>query len=244
MANDIKNTVTTYFLEMPASGKELLGGIRHWDNLKAALDGDSLWIKDISEEQAESAQIKGLPYARIYYAKEGLLFLKDRLLPEKKLPGALLWSPLLYILPVVLPSLNHNYFGIDQKIDVKIVSSQHVKPVAAMMANRKAAGLYIQTAPRVRLEKLHWLGIDDNVLIAGTPLLPVEGRSYWLYNDFLLPSGFEFELPLLAKKLKQQLDPQNNAVILWQEDNTYITLNKDDFMPLTISSFRLTYPEM
>lgn len=242
MANYATNTVTDYLLEIPAVHKELLGHIRHWDNLKAAFEGETLWVKEINFEQFESALIKGLPYCKIYYAKEGLLFLKDSLLPVRKLPQVL-WSPLAYALPVVLPSINHNYFGISQKARVKIVPSQKEQAVYAILAEKTTTGDYIQTAPKVRLNKLKWVGVDNNLLIVGTPLLPIVGQSYWMYTDFLVPSGFDFELPLLAKKFKQHIDPNNRLIILWQENNTYIAIEKEAFMPLSISSFRLTYAE-
>jgi len=241
MAKYTANPVTDYLLELPATHKELLGHIRHWDNLKAAFEGDNLWLKDISSEQADSTLIKALPYSKLYYAKDGLLFLKGSLLPVKKMPQAL-WSPLVYALPVSLPAINHNYFGINQKIAITILPSQKEQPAYAVLAEKAAAGNYIQTAPKVRLSKLTWVGINNSLLIAGTPLLPVAGRSYWLSNDFLLPLGFDFELPLLAKKLKQQIDPDNSTLILWQHNNTYLSIKKEAFMPLSISSFRLTYP--
>ncbi|UTA66943.1 hypothetical protein [Emticicia sp. 21SJ11W-3] len=243
MAENTANAIKDYLLEIPAAHKETLGSIRHWDNLRAAFEGDTLWLKDINSEQADSVLIKGLPYSKVYYLKNGLLFLKDSLLPVKKLPQGNLWSPLAYTLPLTLPSFNHNYFGIRQKIAIRIVAADKEQPVFALLADKKNAGEYIQTAPKVRLNKLKWVGIDDNLLIAGTPLLPLPGRTYWLNNDFLLPSGFEFELPLLAKKLKQQIDPMNNMVILWQDDNTYIPIEKVAFVQLSISSFRLTYPQ-
>lgn len=242
MADDTANIITTFLLEIPAVHKELVGQIRHWDNLKAAFDGDSLWIKEINPEQAESALIKGLPYSKVYYAKSGLLFLKDSLLPVKKMPQ-LLWSPLAYALPVSLPSLNHNFFGIEQKITIKMVPSQQEQPTYAVWIDKKVAGEYILTAPKVRLNRLKWVDIDHNPLILGTPLLPVAGRSYWMYNDFLLPTGFEFQLPLLTKVLKQRIDPDNKKLILWLENNTYITIEKEALMPLSISSYRLTYSE-
>lgn len=240
MADYTANIVTDYLLEIPAVHKELLGHLRHLSNLKAAFVEETLWVKEISPDQAESALIKGLPYSKLYYSKGGLLFFKDGLLPVRKLPQAL-WSPLAYVLPVELPSFNHNYFGISQKIEIKIMPSQKEQPVYAVLTDKTTGGDYIQRAPKVRLHKLKWLGIDENLLIVGTPLLPVAGRSFWMYNDFLLPLGFDFELPLLAKKFKQHLDPDNKLIILWQDNNTYLSVEKEAFMPLSISSFRLTY---
>jgi len=242
MADYTANTIISYLLEIPAVHKELLGHLRHLGNLKAALVDEVLWVKEISPDQAESALIKGLPYSKLYYSKGGLLFFKDSLLPARKLPQAL-WSPLAYVLPVELPSFNHNYFGISQKIRVKITPSQKEQPVYAVLTDKTTAGDYIQTAPKVRLNKLKWLGVGKSLLIVGTPLLPVAGRSFWMYNDFLIPLGFDFELPLLAKKLKQRLDPDNKMIILWQDNNTYLSVEKEAFKPLSISSFRLTYSD-
>lgn len=242
MADDTANIINTFLLEIPVAHKELLGKIRHWDNLKAAFESDTLWIKDINPEQVDSALIKGLPYSKVYYAKGGLLFLKDSLLPVKKMPQ-LLWSPLVYTIPVSLPSFNHNFFEIEQKIAVKIMPSQQEQPVCAVWLDQKTAAEYIQTAPKVRLNRLKWVDVDHNPLLVGTPLLPVAGRSYWRYNDFLVPTGFEFQLPLLTKVLKQRIDPDNKQLILWLENNTYITIEKEALMPLSISSFRLTYSE-
>lgn len=241
MAEHAANNITEYWLEIPAAYKQLLGNIRHWDNLRAAFEGESLWVRDISNDQAESALIKGLPYSKLYYAREGLLFPKGSLLPSGKMPHAL-WSPLAYAIPVYMPSLNHNYFGISQAIAVNIIQSQQEQPVYAVLAQKEGAGTYITTAPKVRLSMLKWVVVGNELLITGTPLLPVKGRSYWMCNDFLIPCGFEFELPLLAKKFKQKTDPHNHMVILWLEDNTYVCIRREDFMPLSISSFRLTFP--
>src|SRR5262249_30650712 len=115
------------------------------------------------------------------------------------------------------------------------------QPVYAVLADREPAGDYIQIAPKIRLSQLKWLGIDNDILMLGTPVLPITGRSFWKHNDFLLPAGFEFEFPLLSNKLKLQLDHENKNVILWLQNNTYILLEKETFMPLSISSFRLTY---
>lgn len=241
MAKDTADPVDGYFLEIDAAHKELLGHIRHWDTLKGALSGSTLWIKGIMPAEADSIAIQAIPYIKLYYQKEGLLFAKGSLLPAKKLPSALLWSPLNTMLPAALPPLNHNYFGISQKVDVKLVQSAMEQEPVALLVTKDEAAAYIESAPKVRLQRLLWAGIDDKVVLVGTPLLPVAGKAFWQQENMLLPAGYALELPVLAKAMKKMLDPKGEHVILWQQDGRYVLVPTDALKPLSISSFRLTY---
>ena len=240
MAENTSDSINSYIVEIENKDRSFLGGIRHWENLKAATDGPTLWIKDFTPQQIESVEVQSIPYKKIYYQVENLLFFKGSRLPEKKMKSVLLWSPLSRLLPLELPSLNHNYFGISGKIMVNIVASHtEQNPVAILTAVKKAAQ-YIEGAAKVRLDGLSWIGIDDDALIAGTPLLPLEGQTYWLGGGMLIPTGFDLEFPQLYTYIKDSIAPGEN-IIMWQKNGSYILLPKHKFIPLSISSFRLTY---
>jgi len=242
MAKDTTNHITTYILEIATSNASLLGQIRHWDNLKGAIYDTTIWIKDITPQQADSPEVMAIPYKTLYYQKENLLFAKGSLLPVKKMRLALLWSPLDRLLPVNLPPLNHNFFGITSEVSVNIIPSAIEQEPYALLLNREEAASYITTAPKVRLQNLHYSGIDNDVLVLGTPLLPVSGQTYWRINNMLIPAGYDFELPLLYSTVENLIDPDGNNLILWQANGRYALLPKEAVMPLSISSFRLTYP--
>jgi len=74
----------------------------------------------------------------------------------------------------------------------------------------------------------------------GTPLLSFPGKTYWSKNGHLLPAGFDFEFKnvsiLLQKKYNEELDKW----LVWKEDGSYLSINKNDFRKLSVSSFRLT----
>lgn len=228
-------------METEAGNTVLLGHIRHWDNLKAAIDNNTLWVKDITPEQADSIELQSIPYKQLYYLKDNLLFLKDSLLPTKKITTALLWSPLIRLLPVTLPALNHNFFGINSKVAIKIVPAITEQQPFALLTTIKNAKQYIETAPQVRLQKILWIGINNNVLLLGTPLLPVKGQTYWQVHNMLLPAGFDFEFPVLYQTVQKMIDATGENTIVWQQDGSYILLNTKNIRPLSISSFRLTY---
>lgn len=230
-----------YFLEINKEHKEFLGTIRHWENLKTAYETNTIWVKDFSSEQINSAEILQIQYAKIFVLKENLLFEKDKLLPVKKLPSGLLWTPILRALPVSLPKFNHNFFGIDQKIKMVLKPSENVKEAYALLTDYEEAKSYILTAPKYRLEPLRWVVIDKKVLIIGTPLLPLKGDSYWFDNNFLIPSGYDFEWNVLTKILQKQLNPFEENIIFWNKDSSYSSILKNNIKELSISSFRLTF---
>ncbi|MEM0575056.1 hypothetical protein [Flavobacterium polysaccharolyticum] len=230
-----------YFLEIKKEHKDFLGAIRHWDNLKVAFETDTIWIKDFSAEQIISTELLQIPYTKLYELKDNLLFEKGKLLPVKKLSSGLLWAPILRALPVSLPMFNHNFFGIDQKIKMVLKPSENVKEAYALLADYEEVKSYILTAPKYRLELLRWVVIDKKVLIIGTPLLPLKGITYWFENDFLIPSGYDFEWNVLAKTLQEKINPSAEDLVLWNTDNTYSKIPIKNIKPLSISSFRLTF---
>lgn len=230
-----------YFLEIKKEHKDFLGAVRHWENLKIAFETNTIWIKEFSAEQINSSEILQIPYAKIYELKENLLFERGKQLPAKKLPSGLLWSPVLRGLPVSLPNFNHNFFGIDQRLKIALKQSEDVKEAHALLVKFQELKTYIESAPKFRLEPLKWVVINNKALIIGKPLLPLKGDTYWFKNDFLVPSGYDFEWPVLTQTLKDKLNPFDKNLIVWNKDNSYSSIQKQNIKPLSISSFRLTF---
>jgi hypothetical protein len=232
-----------FFLKINSEHKELLALIRSWDNLKVASDSQYIWIKDFTNKQLESSELHQIPFAIIYELKDNLLFVKGSLLPSQKLPSELLWTPILRALPLELPSFNHNFFGINEQVNLQILPSEVENDAFVLITTFAEAEKYTITAPEVRLQKLQWVVIDSKIVFFGTPLLPIQGETYWKNNNFLLPSGYDFEFPVLSDLLQEKINPEQNNWVFWQKDATYFTVSKQNLKPLSISSFRLTFSE-
>jgi hypothetical protein len=230
-----------YFLEINKKNIEFLGAIRNWDNVKAAFDEQSVWVKDFLFEQLSAVEIQQIPFHIIYELKNNLLFKKGSLLPSKKLPSGLLWTPIARALPVALPNFNHNYFGIDQKLEIHLKPSEAVREPYALLTDYSELEHYIEKAPDFRLKPLSWVILEKKILIFGNPLLPVKGETYWLKDDFLLPTGYDFEWSALSKTVQQFLNPSEENIIIWNKNNNSIVIAKNKMKPLSISSFRLTF---
>jgi hypothetical protein len=229
-----------YYACLPAERKLDLASIRHWDNVKVATDSGSIWVKGFSDFQIISKEVKSIPIKNLYFEKEGHLFPLGSSLPAQVVPS-LLWSPMDRALPMELPSFNHNYFGVDQSISLQLVADGEERETYAMKANLHDLEKYLTHASQVRLEKINWLILNSTqALLVGKPVLPIPGNTYWRFGQFLLPDGYHFDLPILAKALAQKLNQQNTDWILWDVDNTYTRIPQLSFMPLSRSSLRNT----
>jgi len=229
-----------YLLEIGKEHKPFLATIRHWSNIKIAFGERAIWLKEFTEEQMKSANLLQIPHLTIYLVKDNLLFLKGSLLPTKKVPSALLWAPIQKAIPIELPDMNHNYFGIQEKIAINLTASETEREAYGLLTNFASAKHYIESAPEVRLQSLGWVFLKDSVLFLGTPLLPLQGTTFWKRNQLLLPTGFDLEFPILSNVITKSVDPNSEHWIVWSEDNSYVLVPKESFNQLSISSLRLT----
>lgn len=240
MAEDSSNGIKTFWAGLPKADEDFLGAIRDWKNVHIAIDEEIIWLKGFTDEQAASSEIQQLPNFILYELRDGLLFRKDALVPSKKMRTALLWTPIDKALKLTFPISNNNFFGIDEKIDVKLKPSEEEKPAMALLCSISEIKEVIITTPKFKLEKLDWIVINDKALFMGTPLLGFPGKTFWLKDDHLLPTGFDFEFKNLSSLLQRKYNECNEDWLLWSENGSVLPIKKEDFRKLSVSSFRLT----
>ncbi|KFF08081.1 hypothetical protein [Chryseobacterium luteum] len=240
MAEDPSKCIKEFWAELPRAGEDFVGAIRDWKNVQIAADDDTIWLKGFTEEQAVSADIRQLPDFVMYELRKGLLFKKEALVPSKKMRTALLWSPIYKALRLTFPASNNNYFGISEKVEVRLKPGNEEHPAVALVSTMAEIKDYIPAQPNFKLEKIEWTVIGDQALFLGTPLLSLPGKTYWTKNGHLLPAGFDFEFKNLSSLLQQQYNKESDKWLLWKEDGTYLPIKREDFRQLSVSSFRLT----
>lgn len=231
------------YVRIPKSSIELLGNIRHWKNLKLAYESDFIWLKGLSSEQLNSVPIKCIPLHTCYYENEQKLSLIGSLLPNCSIPQVL-WTPIQRALPLELPTLNHNYFGKHEKLAVELVLSTKEQEGYALLTDVNNLEKFIETSPAVRLKSLKWTIINkEKALILGSPLLPIQGKVYWRWNHFLIPAGYQFNHPSLAKSIHESMRIDAQTWVLWSEKHC-CTIPSKDLQALSLSSFRKTSPKL
>jgi len=229
-----------YYLLVDIKHREDLSVIRHWQNLKIAFVENEIWVKDFTEAQINSVAVKSLPSKHIFYQVRDKLYRQNSLLPYCPVPGAL-WTPIARGLPVHLPGFNHNFFGIQEKVAIELVPSVTTQEAVALKVNLSDLQRYLGLAPAVRLQKISWVILPpDKAILLGAPLLPIPGEAFWQQNNFLLPAGYTLNFPVLANPLEQVLENEEENWILWDTLKSCLTIQKKQFKPLSLSSFRLS----
>lgn len=240
MERDLAQGVTEYWLRLPLKYKDKLSQIRVWKTLRMAIDEEDIWVRGILPSQLHSPEIRSIPFKKIYFQHDNALFLLGGNLPEERLKTGLLWSPINKALPVEMPAYNFNYFGVKETVDFKLVASNVEREAKALFVELDVLDTYIQKAPAVRLQSIQWTFVNKKALLIGIPLLPIPGKSYWQSQNFLIPTGYDFEYPELSNFYHKNLQTASNQYIVLQPDNTYYKLPQEQLKPLTISSYRLS----
>ncbi|RZJ44795.1 MAG: hypothetical protein EOO19_11630, partial [Chryseobacterium sp.] len=138
------------------------------------------------------------------------------------------------------PLSNNNFFGIDEKIEIRLKPSEEEQPATALLSSIAEIKDTITALPKFKLEKLDWIVINDKALFLGTPLLSFPGKTYWSKDGHFLPTGFDFEFKNLSSLSQRKYNAGQDQWLLWNEDGSVLHLNKEDFRKLSVSSFRLT----
>lgn len=230
-----------YILQIEMLHEELLAGIRHWSNLKIATGEGLYWIKDFTSQQINSVEVKSIPFAKVFYIQDNKLFLLGKSLPERKAPS-FLWTPITRGLPIVLPKQNHNYFGMPQKIDLTISPSNKTREPFAILCDFHSLEKSLEAASSIRFQSLDWIILQksNKVFILGTPLLPIIGETYWRQNNFLIPTGYDFNHATFINTLETRLNSEQDNWIIWTKEGKHFYIPKTSLKKLSLSSFRLT----
>lgn len=240
MEENVTDNLNSYIASIAVAEEASLFAIRQWRNLSVAFDGDTIWIKGFSREQAFSSYLKQIPFIDLYEQREGLLFKKGKLVPERKMPRGLLWNPVQHAFPVSVGEVNHTFSGINQKVPVRIVPAATEQFATALLTEMDVAEDYITRSAAVRLQPLRWCIVGTKAFFVGTPLLSIPGTAYWLHNGNFIPAGYDFEFPALGKSIYQRLDPERDSNVIWFTDSRYVLLPVKNLVPLSVSSFRLS----
>lgn len=239
METDLTQGVTEYWLRLPSKYKHKLAQVRVWKSLRMATDMDDIWVRGIAPNQLHSPEIRSIPFKKIYVQHENALFLLGGNVPEERIKTSLLWSPIHKALPAELPDYNFNYFGVSEKIEFKIVPSTIERAAKAQLVNLETLDAIIPKTPAVRLQPIQWTIVNAEALLIGTPLLSIPGKTFWQQQQFLIPTGFDFEYPALSTYFNKIIN-ENTDYIVVNTDNTYYKIPKDKLKKLTISGYRLS----
>ena len=233
--------ITERILVLAAGQRSALGTVRDQPGLSAAPDeAGQLWLRGLPATGPLPLALRQLPALASYEADgEGRLFPAGRPTPTGRLPP-LAWLPLAAFIPLEMPTAalpGHR----PAPIAVRLIPSAAPRPGAALLTTLASLKGYVETAPAVRLAGLRFaVAAQQQALIVGTPLPSIPGQEYWVSAGLLLPAGFDFEVPLVAKLLASQRPGTAVEVLLFFPDGPYEVIPAAQLHPVSRSAVRLT----
>jgi len=219
---------------------DALGYIRCRPQAQAAVQEGRIWLRGIFAKEQPEVKIRQLPAQRTYRLGDGnLLFLPGGLTPVGELPK-LPWQPLTEFLPVELP-VSALPAVVQRRVSLRVIPSGRVEQGAALLAEWPVWATYADTAPAGRLRRLRFAAsAQGKALILGDVLPPVPGREYWMRDGILLPGGFDFEFPVVSELVQKKYNPDNDAVLLFDENGSMDKISQSHFVAATRSAVRRT----
>ena len=227
-----------FFASINANGYQQLSNLRTWTHLEMGQEENTIWLKNFSLEQINSSTLLQLPFVKRYYEMNGKLFRYDQLLPERETPK-INWQFINVETALTLPAYNFNFFGLSEKIKIKIVDSDQERSTAAVITTFPMLIEYLSSAPAIRYKHLKWVLINyQDVFLLGTPLLPIPGKSYWQNGASFLPAGYDFEISMLRNMITEKLKVSENKIVVWNEKGNYFFINREDLNFLDLAAVR------
>jgi len=218
---------------------ESLGPVRCMPGLQAAMEENKIWLRGITADVVPDVSLLKLPLKKTFLLDEqDNLFLTVAVTPVEKLP-TLNWQPVASFINIeapvsALPGKTNN------KIRIQLKNSNEERAGIALLTSLSAWKSYAETAPDIRLKALrHAVSENEEVLITGTPLPPLPGQEYWSYKNILLPSGYDFDIPVMASLISQQWQ-NNDDIIVVDASAGWQRIPTSYFVQATRSSIRLT----
>ncbi len=220
--------------------KSSLYNIRHWENIMIASDNDYFWLKNFTEKQLSSIDLKRINSIKIYEIKYFLLFLKNSSLPEKKMPFGILWNSLHKALSIELPNINKTTPHVAQLVEPTLIKANQEHTTVALLIDSTILKQQINKTLNSQFKDLTWTIINDKALIIGSPILSLPGDSYYRIENHIIPNGFEFENLALLEVLDKKLNPNFNQIVLWNKKSEYTLIPKNAFNQFSRSSVKLS----
>lgn len=217
---------------------ESLGEVRCIPDLRVAVHEEKIWLRGIPADPELS--IRKLPAVETYFLDAGnRLFAPGSLTPCGKLPEET-WLPLTEFCSVELP-VSALPGELKERELVRLVRTEKIEKGHAVLTTLAHWKSYAEHAPEIRLRKTRFaVSEDDRVIIISDPPVPVPGKEFHLRDSILLPNGYDFDPPVISSLIRDKLNPEQDALLLYAVDGTCERIPLNHFVQGKRSAVRMT----
>jgi hypothetical protein len=219
---------------------DLFAALRSLPGLRVATEDNVIWLRGITTGNDSDKLTRSLPVLYTYtLGQDSLLFPVGKRTPTKKLPE-LNWLPIRQFIPVTLP-VSALPGKLNTSIPVTLKRSGKVRENFALKVKLAEWKVYAETAPQTRLNQLHFaVSAKGEVLVYGQPLPNLPGEAYWRLESMLLPAGFDFDPPVIAKLIASKHESGQEIFMLFEPGGHWQEIPISVFKPAKRSAIRLT----
>lgn len=220
------------------SQKNILGYFLKDDQVFLTINDREIWVKILSKLPILENDYLKIPFEEKFLLGENdSLFPLGKLTPTRKLPK-LNWKPIADFFEIDLP-ISAERGKSEDVYFIELEQSSEVREGTAFLTSFDNWKKFVETQANIRFQNLTFaLSQYQEVLIIGTPLPSIQGKEYWSCQNMLLPAGYDFRFPLLAKQISNKLSDNQNNKIVFFEDGTWVKIPLNDFVKTTRSAVR------
>jgi MoxR-vWA-beta-propeller ternary system domain bpX2 len=217
-----------------------LSPLRQIAGIEVGEAGAQIWLRGRQGDEKLDAKLAAVP-ARTRYEWLGANELRqiDQRIPSVRFP-ALRWQPLDAWLQVTMPAAS---MAGEQPnpVSLRLVRSTCEQEPELLLADLDDLVRFASMAAQVRLERLKFAANGEGrVLVRGRPLPSVPGQHFVLHGGVAVPAGFSWEPQVAPAVLARRFAVADDALVVWNEDQTITRLHSEQFVPLSRSALRAT----
>ena len=221
-ANHTSNWVVCF----PAAYAEHLGQLRLVPGLKVLVQDGLIWLRGHALDQELGLTLRKIPDAVTYSVHT-----------SGKLTRQLLWDWHELKLPRAGFAAR-----VAEPVVLRLVRSSLPTPINALRTTWKIWQQYVISAPQIRIDRFAFaLSERSEVLVRGTPLPPLPGRSYFESNGLFLPVGWRLDPDVGTAVTRQvmKLDPETLAI--FSDEGTFERIPQSSFVRASRAAVRASH---
>lgn len=223
---------------LPISAGDAVAALRLRSDIRAATDGESLWLRGERVDEDLHRAIACVAPVAIYSIQSGDVLVRNGdVLPTGRLP-VLDWKPIEQFMRVALPpSLLAGVVNGTAKLE--LVRSDSPRPANALLTTLSRVAHWADDAADFRFDGLRHAVSGDRAVVFGDPLPSVAGLRLYGIDGVYVPCGFCLSPSIDALSLRARLRLEPEAVAVFETDRWQL-IPGDSIVSFSRTSIRLT----
>lgn len=226
-------------VQLASQQEPMAAALRSFPGVEVCLHAGSLWLRGPRDGGPIERAMWLLPGLRYDLAADGKLTPWNHLLPASHCPEGPWQSLAGFVRPdISAPTLPGQCA---QRVTLSLVRSTIERPAALLLLDAPTWQAYINTAPSVRLKRLHFaLSEEGFVLVRGKPLPSLPGTPFTLDAGIALPCGYVWSPAVSASVVAESLALAGDDMALYAPDGTCQILPEAAWVPVSRSAVRIS----